>query len=252
MTKRFTEDGFIFLPGYFCPRELSGIEKVVRRFHRLWLRGNRRGYRDGLVNSAYLTAREGLPATDRHQLFSFIGQHKLMRLARPLLAGQPTFINTQLFFAPYDPGQKNYWHRDIQFTGLNEEQQQEALQLQQVLHLRIALANDPGLELVPGSHRRWDTELEHEVRLGLNGRHSWDDLPEARRQPMRAGDLLVFSANMLHRAIYDQSRFSLDIVLSDPDPAVTRYVQLDCLPERQQAGKLRRLVLFNRARRHRL
>ncbi|ACO78890.1 Phytanoyl-CoA dioxygenase [Azotobacter vinelandii CA] len=249
MIDRFARDGFVLLRGYFRPVELQRICEVVRRFHRAWLRDNRRGFRDGLVNSAYLTARGELAEPDRLLLFRFVAQNKLLRLARPLLAGRPTFINTQLFFAPYDRARKNYWHRDVQYTGLSEARQREALQSQEVWHFRIALADDPGIELIPGSHRRWDSELERDVRLERGGRRNWEDLPDGRLLPMRRGDLLVFSTNMLHRAVYDQQRFSLDVLLSTPDPLVTRYVRRDCLPGRLQARRLRRLALFERGRR---
>ncbi|MFC0708471.1 hypothetical protein [Azorhizophilus paspali] len=56
MIDRFARDGFVLLRGYFRPVELQRVYEVVRCFHRAWLRDNRRSFRDGLVNSAYLTA----------------------------------------------------------------------------------------------------------------------------------------------------------------------------------------------------
>jgi len=64
-----------------------------------------------------------------------------------------SIMNTQLFFNPVNDGQKNYWHRDSQYH-LSIEEQKEALVGPDVVHFRIPLTNEPGIELVPCTHQR--------------------------------------------------------------------------------------------------
>ena len=72
--------------------------------------------------------------------------------------------------------------------------------------------------LVPGSHARWDTDLERDVRLERSGHRSWEDLPSATMFALNPGDILIFSAHMLHRGTYEgnSGRLSLDLMLGKP------------------------------------
>ena len=98
------------------------------------------------------------------------------------------------------------------------------------MHFRIPLVKEPGIELVPATHKRWDSDEELDVRLEKNGRKSFDDLSTGVPIELDAGDLLVFSANIIHRGLYGMNRFALDILFCDPDPGLAKYVHEDCLP----------------------
>ena len=49
----------------------------------------------------------------------------------------------------------------------------------EVLHVRIPLTTDSGVEVIPDSHRNWDTDEELQVRLKKNGRKHSENLPNA-------------------------------------------------------------------------
>lgn len=183
------------------------------------------------INSAYITHADTLPACDRQMLFNFIAADKLAGIARHVIPAGPAFMNTQLFFNPKNSAQKNYWHRDIQYTPHTVEQQKRMLRSATVLHFRIPLADEPGIELVPGSHQRWDNPQEFETRMRKNGRIPSDDLPTGKALPLKRGDLLVFSANMIHRGLYGKDRFAFDIIYSDANPELLRFVDPKCLPD---------------------
>src|SRR5690606_19694252 len=146
-------------------------------------------------------------------LFGFIAAPVLTGLAEQLMECRPYFMNTQLFFNPLPEGRgkekRPYWHRDVQYHDLSEAAQQALILKEQVLHFRIPLALDPGMEFVPGSHRRWDTPAERNVRLELEGRRNYEPLPGAARIPHEPGDLLVFSAHVIHKGVYEGNRRSL-------------------------------------------
>lgn len=95
-------------------------------------------------------------------------------------------MNTQLFFNPVNPAQKNYWHRDPQYH-LSIDEQKSALEGVNVVHYRIPLFGEPGIELVPASHKCWDTDEELDVRLARNNRRNSDDLSSGLTIELAAG-----------------------------------------------------------------
>ena len=224
------EQGFVHLPGFFSDAELAPVRAVVQRFHAAWRLEHEALFRAGAINSAYLTARDVLDRADRLCLFRFVAQQRVHALVAQGLT-EPAFMNTQLFFNPLNAAQANYWHRDMQYTGMSLAQQQAALARLEVLHLRVALNPEPGLELVPGSHRRWDTAQQLAIRLQQEGHRHNESMAEAVAVPLQPGDLLIFSANMLHRGLYGLDRLAFDMLYCEREPALLAFVREDCLPE---------------------
>jgi ectoine hydroxylase-related dioxygenase (phytanoyl-CoA dioxygenase family) len=139
-------------------------------------------------------------------------------------------LNTQLFFDPYNAGQKNYWHRDLQYLGKSIEEQKAMLNSINVIHFRIPLKQENGIEIIPGSHKKWDSEVEFDIRIEANGKKCFEALPTGRIEKIEPGDLMVFSANMIHRGLYGLDRLSFDIIFCDSDPDLVRHAELDALP----------------------
>lgn len=233
---QFDQAGFFHVAGFYSAAELCQVREVVDCFHQQWIADNQQFYNSKAVNSAYLTANTYLDEAQRLVLFKFIASHKLMAQVDSILT-DAAFINTQLFFNPVDPMQNNYWHRDTQYhLDLNE--QKLALSGPEVLHCRVALEDEPGIELVPGTHKRWDTSIELATRLAHEPSKPSDDLASGHTIAMKAGDLLVFSANMIHRGLYGKERLALDILFSDPQPEVLHFVQDICLPSSTMYSEL--------------
>lgn len=226
----YEENGYLVVKGLFKESELGQIRRVVTRFHDAWKLKHAQFYAEKAINSAYLTAKEHLNNAERESLFQFIGSAKLMAVVTSIMGDCPAFMNTQLFFDPVNERQRNYWHRDTQYHMTIAEQQQ-ALLGPKVVHFRIPLVDEPGVEFVPATHRRWDQDDELDVRLERNGRNNHEDLLSGIKVKLDAGDLLIFSANMLHRGLYGMNRLSLDILFCDPAPELMTFVDANCLPE---------------------
>lgn len=58
------------------------------------------------------------------------------------------------------------WHRDSQFGQPDPELECRRILTTTSVHVRVALEDDDRLEIVPGSHRRWDTPEELQIRKG--------------------------------------------------------------------------------------
>ena len=135
-------------------------------------------------------------------------------MVNSVITANPAFMNTQLFFDPFDRQQKDFWHRDCQYD-FDIEEQKEVVLGTQVLHLRVPLFDELGMEVVPGSHKRWDNEEEYNVRQEENGKSSNDDISTGKKIKLAAGDLLFFSADMIHRGLYGLDRLAFDILVFD-------------------------------------
>lgn len=237
MTREYEESGYLLVKQYFRESELRELRVILLDYHESWKLKNAEFYADKAVNSAYLTSPEHLDECQRRHLFKFIGSNKLMNVVASIMKRRPTFMNTQLFFNPVNKGQKNYWHRDPQYH-LTIEEQKETLVGPEVIHFRIPLLDEPGVGLVPGTHMRWDTREELEVRLENNGRKNDEELATGVDVGLEVGDLLVFSANMIHRGLYGMDRLSFDILFCDPEPGLANFVRDDCLPSENVINSL--------------
>jgi hypothetical protein len=122
--------------------------------------------------------------------------------------------------------------------------QKKVIHETQVLHLRVPLFDEPGMELVPGTHKRWDSEEEFNVREEIKGKLSNDALSTGKAIKLDAGDLLVFSADMIHRGLYGLDRLALDILVFDSAGDFADYVDDDCLPENSMLDKINDPRLF--------
>lgn len=229
MRKEYGNNGYVIIKNFLSDKERLDLHKVLSYFHQRWQEKNAQFYADGAINSAYLTGTDCLNKSQRKVLFDFIGSTKLMEIVTTVIPEQPCFMNTQLFFDPVNAAQKNYWHRDPQYH-LSVEQQQAALSASDVIHFRLPLVDEPGIEVIPGTHRRWDSSEELAVRLEQNNQKNHQPLACGKTIKLAAGDLLVFSANMIHRGLYGMNRLALDILFCQPEPSVIQFVNDDCLP----------------------
>ncbi|XYH95901.1 phytanoyl-CoA dioxygenase family protein [Sorangium sp. So ce1128] len=116
------------------------------------------------------------------------------------------------------------WHRDSQFGQPDPEIERTIVATTTSVHFRAALEDDDRLEIVPGSHARWDTPDELRIRRGAD--RTTPDMPNAARVVLRAGDACVFHAWSVHRATYLRAplRRTIDALYAFARPTVRRWV----------------------------
>lgn len=88
------------------------------------------------------------------------------------------------------------WHRDDIPASATAEEELERLK-EPAWHAQwnLALFEDVSLVVVPGSHVRARNEVERSAG-------PYDGLPGERRVEMRAGDVVFYNNNILHRGVY--------------------------------------------------
>lgn len=239
----YNEQGYFVIRKLFSNSEITALREVVLKFHESWKKDNKVFYEEEAFNSSLITGSQYLEIDDRVKLFNFISSKKMMDAVESVVDSNPAFMNTQLFFNPVNPQQKDFWHRDCQYDH-DIEIQKQVIHETQVVHLRVPLFDEFGMELVPGTHKRWDTEEEHNVRQEEKGKRSSDNLSTGKKIPLAAGDLLVFSADMIHRGIYGLDRLALDILVFDSAADFADYVDDDCLPCSEILEKIKDPRLF--------
>ncbi|WP_158967194.1 phytanoyl-CoA dioxygenase family protein [Paraglaciecola sp. L3A3] len=243
LSRDYDSQGYFVIRQYFTEDEISSLRQTILKFHQAWKKDHQVFYEEEAFNSSLITGSEYLAPEDRVKLFNFISSTKMMAVVESLIPNSPAFMNTQLFFNPVNPQQKDFWHRDCQYDH-NLEGQQKAIAETQVVHLRVPLFDELGMELVPGTHKRWDNAEEFNVRQEVKGKVSSDDLSTGEKIPLAAGDLLVFSADMIHRGLYGLDRLALDILVFDPQGDFVDYVDDDCLPDMAMLDKIHDPRLF--------
>jgi len=243
MNEKYKEHGFIHIPSLFKEEELQETRCILEDFHARWLKDNQALFENQVLNSSSITGSDYLDVDSRLCLFNFISNPAMMKLITSVIPTSPCFVNTQLFFNPKNISQKNYWHRDPQYH-LSLSEQESSLQGPNILHIRIPMQDERGIEVVPGTHLRWDTQEELNVRLEKNGRKHHEDLRDGRPISLKTGDALLFSANMLHRGLYGMDRLALDILVCEPDGSLLEFAKKTDLPDEALMQKLAYPALF--------
>jgi ectoine hydroxylase-related dioxygenase (phytanoyl-CoA dioxygenase family) len=237
----YIDYGFSYYQDFFSEEELLVIEPIIIKFHNSWINENQGIYLKGAINSHSLTSSKSLNEQEKKILFDFISSNKMVNLIE---FDNPKFLNTQLFFDPNNLNQNNYWHRDIQYTGINEKDQKDAIKTQNVIHIRIPFKKESGIELIPGTHRKWDSTEEYQVRNSLKNKKSSDSLKKGQLIELERTDLLVFSANMIHRGIYGNNRLSFDIIYCDNDPKILKFRDKNNLPLKLELKEFKNTEIF--------
>lgn len=232
--------GYIYSPNFFSEEELVHLEYILLKFHTQWLIDQQTAYTDGLINSHSLTGSSVLSKEDKLSLFQFVSQPKIASIIELIFTHKARFLNTQLFFDPVQKDQPNYWHRDVQYTGATIEEQQQSIVSDNVVHFRVPLKSEQGIELIPGSHNTWDQAVEQDTRLSQNGRKPNDNLSRGKVIPLERCDLLVFSANMIHRGLYGNDRFAFDFIYLDDHPKFAKFIDSNNQPTEEELKHLNR------------
>jgi ectoine hydroxylase-related dioxygenase (phytanoyl-CoA dioxygenase family) len=237
--KEYDDIGYVVVRDFLSDIEISSICKHVNGVFDSWMSDHKTEiFEHLLVNMHSLTKQEyfeNIPE-ERVGFFNAITPLKLTNLIERMFGAEIYFHNTQLFFNPLNSKRLPYWHRDMQYSSFSDDIQKAELNNMISLHIRIPLVKEKGIEIIPGTHKRWDTELEREVRLELNGHHNNEQLPNARLIELDVGDILIFSSQMIHRGNYqlNDSRKALDICVGQYHHLTFGFLDKHVLPTEEE------------------
>lgn len=153
------------------------------------------------------------------ELMDVVADPQVLTVARTLLGEEPLFRCTSFFFNPLENGRDGNWHRDSQFGTPDDSKEQAILaQLSQSgdsIQMQIPLVPSDDVEVVPGSHLRWDTPEEYAIRKADGGKHNRSNaMPGALRLTLNAGDAALFNPYGIHRGRYHAERLRRTLMLT--------------------------------------
>ena len=251
--EHYEQYGYVVLRSFLDDQEVSLINRHVDRIYQMWHSINETCiFENKLVNMHSLTSPEYFqddPA-QRVEFFKAIASNKLTKALDDLFGSGVYFHNTQLFFNPSNPERLPYWHRDMQYSPINDAVQCDEQANMVSLHVRIPLVKEQGLEVVTGTHIRWDTELERNVRFEAEGYKNSDSLPDSKLIDLVPGDVLIFNAQMIHRGNYQLNavRKAFDLCVGKYHPLVSAFADPCVLPTEQEMQFMENNVWYKLAR----
>jgi hypothetical protein len=122
----FDSQGYVLIKEFFGPSHMERLSAIGDRIHAQWVEENRAEYGEGqLVNMHSLTSPgyfDGDPA-GRIDFFERLAAPGLTELLDRMFGNEVYFHNTQLFFNPFENKRLPYWHRDLQYSPIDDAAQ---------------------------------------------------------------------------------------------------------------------------------
>lgn len=145
-----------------------------------------------------------------NEILEMAADPRALDVVETILGERPMFRCTSLFFNPSGVELEGNWHRDSQFMTPDDPAEQkmvaDAGDGGSGMQFQIALLPSEDIELVPGSHLRWDTPEEYAIRKAERGQNNRsNNMPGAVRVRQQAGDAILFNPMGLHRGRYRAS-----------------------------------------------
>lgn len=157
--------------------------------------------------------------SDLVQLLDTVADEAVLQVCGRILAASALFRCTSLFMNPQHVSQDGNWHRDSQFHHPDEDEEKQAIaaggDLGRSVQLQVALVPSSDVEVVPGSHLRWDSPAEYAIRRAedkINSRAN--NMPDAVRVELEPGDAVAFNPLALHRGRYHADKRRRTLMLT--------------------------------------
>jgi hypothetical protein len=176
-------------------------------------------------------------------LLQAVADPAVLDVCRAILDAEPLFRCTSLFMNPESNSQNGNWHRDSQFHHPDEEEERQAIDagggLGRSVQLQVALVPSDDVEVVPGSHRRWDTDAEYAIRRADEQRNNRSNaMPGALRVALAPGDAVAFNPLALHRGRYHTDKRRRTLMLTYTSSMHPRFDYFSDQPWFDTAGYL--------------
>jgi len=194
----WAKEGYVVVPGLFSETRATRLRVICEAILQQWRvcnpeTGKPAGDRNATVmrhlnHSGYF--RNGADGVGT-ELLESIAEPELLTVCQSILGETPLFRCTSLFCNPLDSSKDGSWHRDSQFHHPDPDEEKAAIgELNEEgdsIQLQVALVASDDVEVVPGSHLRWDTEAEFDIRRAHEGVNSQsNEMPGALRVALLA------------------------------------------------------------------
>lgn len=223
---QWQERGYIVVRGLLGAERSARLRAIAESVLDQWRINNPENGKPGgdanatvmrhLNHSGYFSAQQG---EDRREMLRAIADPQVLSVGRAILGEEVLFRCTSLFMNPLERSLDGNWHRDSQFHCPLEEDEKRMIanagQGGTSIQLQVALVPSDDVEVVPGSHRRWDTPAEYAIRRADEGNNNRSNaMPGALRVALQAGDAVAFNPCGLHRGRYHTDKLRRTLMLT--------------------------------------
>jgi ectoine hydroxylase-related dioxygenase (phytanoyl-CoA dioxygenase family) len=224
--EQWEREGYLVIPGFFDPERAARLRRVCDDILEQYLECDAQtgvpGNPDGrgmrhLNHPAYFADR---PPQNFAELMDACADELLLGVARSILCEPALFRCTTYWFNPRTKREDGEWHRDTQFVAKGESEEKSMLEdhwsrTVSCIQLQVALAPSDDVQVVPGSHKRWDTPEEYAIRRADDFAHNRSPgMPGALRIALQPGDAALFNPNGLHRGQYHKDKLRRTLMLT--------------------------------------
>lgn len=247
---QWQEQGYVVVRGLFDAERSAHLRAIAESVIGQWRIKNPENGKPGgdanatvmrhLNHPGYFCAEQ---AEERREMLRAIAAPQVLEVGRAILGEEVLFRCTSLFMNPQERSADGNWHRDSQFHCPLEEDEKrmiaDAGQGGTSIQLQVALVPSDDVEVVPGSHLRWDTPAEYAIRRadeGLDNRSN--AMPGALRVALEAGDAVAFNPCGLHRGRYHVDKLRRTLMLTYTKASAPRFDYFSDQPWFLRAGYL--------------
>jgi hypothetical protein len=204
------QEGVVVVRGLFSATLVAQLHPVLERVLAQWLACDPQTGSPGVEGSRVMrhlnhAAYHRAHRDDQTLILESMAHPGVLALMRLLYGEEPMFRSTSLFFSSHEGNHQGGWHRDTQFAAADDDEDRRRFLEAQALRypgiqLQVPMLPSEDIEIVPGSHLRYDTEAEFVLRRSEGGRRASEDgMPGALRPRLAAGDAILFNPCALHR-----------------------------------------------------
>ncbi len=222
---QWRSQGFVVLRGVLAAARAARLRGICDDVLEQWRKRDPQTGRPGGASDATVMRHLNHPAyfaggaPGREELLRLVVEPRLLDLARTILGEEPMFRCTSYFFNPIGQNLDGEWHRDSQYMT-PDEASERAMLLEggdsgSGVQLQVALVPSDDVEIVPGSHLRYDTPEEYAIRRADGGKSNRSNtMPGALRLALSAGDAAAFNSLGLHRGRYYADRLRRTVMIT--------------------------------------
>ncbi len=235
LSQQWRTEGYIVVRGLFSAERSARLRTIAESVLAQWRRKNpENGQPGGDANATvmrhvnhpgYFTAET---RADLGELLRAVADPSVLGIGYAILGEPVLFRCTSLFMNPQETSSDGSWHRDSQFHCPDEGDERKMIAEAGAggtsIQLQVALVPSSDVEVVPGSHLRWDTPEEYAIRRADGGRHSRSNaMPLAQRVDLEPGDAVAFNPCGLHRGRYHVDKLRRTLMLTYTQSSAPRF-----------------------------
>ncbi len=225
LQQQWQTEGYVIIRGLFDAARTAQLRAICDRILEEWRVTNPETGKPGGTPDATVMRHLNHQAYFADQpaelpiLMDAVADAKVLETMRAIFGEEPLFRCTSYFFNPQITSLDGNWHRDSQFGTPDDTAEQAVLAKAAAagnsVQMQIALVPSDDIEVVPGSHARWDTPEEYAIRKADGGANNRaNSMPGALGVALAPGDAVLFNPMGLHRGRYHANRLRRTLMLT--------------------------------------